>query len=219
MAALTVIFPGSMSVTAKERGPVRWFPVDESEWAIYMDAPAYHCRAAGERLKAGDTAAAREELSKARVFLEFQKQHLSESLRAITGLEERLGGAGTGGPAAFDSVISATLNAVGRKYLMVPVDVQNGTFITDAHLYHLEQARKHIEHNKRKEAADEIRRAAAFLKVKGAYMGITPWSKVETSVSALNKLAADIESGKVKEFAALEKAYADATAVFASEIK
>jgi len=212
---LGVLFPINSSPTSTSTSkPIGWTPVDESDWAIYMAAPAYHFKNAQMYFKAGDKKNAMAELSRGKAFLEFQKQRISTAINQIDNLKKDIASAAFSDPTHFNSVVKQTLNIINRKYRMVPIDVGGSTMFGEAHEYHMKKAKESIRNSDQSVSADEIRQVSAFLKLKAASMGIAPWSKVDSVAAALERLAVKVESGKIHKEKDLEDVFKKATSIF-----
>jgi hypothetical protein len=204
---------GQKSSDATTAG-THWVPVNETDWAVYMDAPAYHFKIAKKYLQDGDKVHAAAELSRGVTFLNFQKDRLVAASREIERLSKRITAGGLTDTSDFNVVVNHALHAIDHRYRMVPVDIGGSTMFGEAHEYHFKKAKKNLEKQDRTVTADEIRQAAAFLKLKAASMGITPWSTVDSAEAALQKLAGNVESGSVKNVAELDKVFTEATSIF-----
>ena len=200
--------------TPQPREKTLWVPVDESEWAVYMDAPAYHFDCAKKYLLNGDRKSALAELKRGEAFLSFQKNRLTAALSEMENVRKAIQSSDKRDTLQFNLAVRFALNTINRKYRMLPVDVNGSSMFGSAQEYHLKKARAELTGNHRKVSAEELRQASSFLKLKAASMGITPWSKVDAAGTALEQLATKIETGQVKNVKEFDAIYADATAIF-----
>ena len=202
------------SVVAEPRAEV-WAPVDESDWAVYMDAPAYHFNLAKEYLQKGDYSKASFELKRGNSFLIFQKNRISFAEKQI---EELAGGLAAGKEKdihRFDSLTSAALLIINQKFSMLPIEIEPKSVFEDEFKYHAEKAKSDLLENDRAKAASEIRKAASFLRLKAGQMRHVARAELDSAGSALKELASKVESGAVKDAKELEEVFQKAkSAVF-----
>jgi hypothetical protein len=191
-----------------------WVPVDESDWAVYMAAPAYHFNCAKEYLQKGDGNSALAELKRGEAFLSFQKNKLSAALSEMEKLRKNIQSRKEYDTLGFNLAVTFALNTVDHKYRMLPVNVNGGSMFGSAHEYHLAKARDSMAKKNITVTAEELRQASAFLKLKAASMGITPWSGVISAGEELEQLAKKVESGNVKNVKEFDAIYAKATSIF-----
>ena len=215
MVFVTGVFAGE-NPKAKEPGAaaVRWVMVNQADWAVYMNAPAYHFSLAKEYLREGNSAKASMELSRGKTFLAFQRKRLSASLREIDALLKKMEEGAAKDTLRFDAVTSHALNIINEKYTMIPTEVEGTAISDDADSYHFNRAKEKLRADERGVTADEIRKASVFLRLKAAGMGITPWSKVDSAGAALQRLAKKVESGEVKNVKELDAVFDQATTIF-----
>ena len=199
--------------------PVKWVRVDQADWAVYMDAPAYHFSAAKQYLLIGDTVQAATELARGEAFLNFQKKRLSSAQEEIELLKKKVSTGNKTDTSAFNIAVSHALDVIDRKYTMVPMEIDGKVMSMGAPAYHMEKAKQTFKSDDRTVTADEIRRAAVFLRLKAAAMGVTPWSAVDSATIALQQLAMKVELGKVKNVKDLEEVFKSATSIFPEEKK
>ena len=193
---------------------VQWVMVDQADWGVYMDAPAYHFSLAKQYLLKGNNAKASAELSRGKVFLIYQKKRLSASLREIDALLKKMEEGAIKDTVQFDAVTSHALNVINKKYTMIPTEVEGMAISNDLDTYHFDRAKEKLKADERAVTADEIRKASVFLRLKAAGMGITPWSKVDSAGAALQRLARKVESGEVKNVKDLDEVFQQATSIF-----
>jgi hypothetical protein len=191
-----------------------WTPVDESDWAVYMSAPAYHFDCAKAYLKTGRNKKAAAELERGASFLKFQKERITDAIRQIEFLKKEISAEKSSDTIFFDLVVKQTMSSINMKYRMIPVNVTGNTLFGEAHEYHMHKAKANLKKSNTSVSTDEIRQVAAFIKLKAASMGITPWSEVDSAAAALEQLAVRIETGKVKKESDLDDVYKKATAIF-----
>jgi hypothetical protein len=189
----------------------RWVPVDEADWAVYMEAPEYHFDLAREYLQKGEYAKAAYELSRGKSFLVFQKNRLSAALRQI---DELSGGLSTGKGKnldRFDTVTSTALKVINHKYAMVPVEIDATALLEEGHNYHYEKAKLRMQDNERSKTTAEIRKTASYLKLQATTMGRTAGARLDLAANELKKLASRIESGAVINVKELESIFNNTT--------
>jgi|WetSurMetagenome_2_1015567.scaffolds.fasta_scaffold00656_7 hypothetical protein len=186
--------------------------VDESDWTVYMGAPAYHFGRAKEYLEKNEPAKAAAELNRANEFLAHQKSRLTFAEKQVEGLSRELSSGKKESIRKLDSVASVALKIINRKYVMVPLDVEPASVFENAFDYHAEAAKARIVENDRAGSVSEIRKAEAFLKLRAAHMGRMAQAAVDSAENTLKDLAAKVESGAVKETKDLDRAFKKALA-------
>jgi hypothetical protein len=78
------------SVTTSNAQSGLWFPIVETDWVVYMDAPKYHFDLAKEYLQKGEYSKASSELKLGNSFLTFQKDRLSAASKQIEELSNSI---------------------------------------------------------------------------------------------------------------------------------
>lgn len=182
-----------------------WVPVDESDWAVYMDAPAYHFALAKEYLQKGDNLKAAAELKRGNSFVVFEKTRLDAASKQIEELAKNIGKGKDTDIAAFNTATANVEKVIDRKYAMVPVDVGATTVFEDAYKYHFDRAKSKMQENDRPGAATELRRGAAFLKLRALQTGRFTKAKIDATGTDLKDLASSVETGTVKDWKELDK--------------
>jgi hypothetical protein len=187
--------------------------VDESDWAVFMDAPAYHFALAREYLQKGDKSKAAAELKRGNTFLNFEKNRISFAEKQIEALSNGISSGKEKDLAKLDAETSTALNIVNRKYAMIPVEIDATSVFEDAYRYHFDMAKSKLQENDRAGSASELRRVAAFLRLNGAYMGHVANTEMDSAENALKEMASKVESGTVKDVKELEQAFEKAVSV------
>ncbi len=182
-----------------------WVPVDESDWAIYMDAPAYHFALAKEYLQKGENAKAAAELKRGNSFVIFEKTRLAAASKQIEELSKNIAKSKDKDMKTFDEVTSTVEKVIDKKFAMVPVDVGETTVFEDAFKYHFDKAKLKLQENDAAGAAGEIKRGAAFLKLKAAQAGHVAKTDLDAAGNDLKDLASKVESGTVKDVKELDQ--------------
>lgn len=108
----------------------------------------------------------------------------------------------------FSSTLAA--QTVGRRPLQITVSEDVLAAFVDEPCHHFEQARKQFLERNQSAAADELRTAAAFLKLESARATPHGKSLIEISIRELEQLATSIERGRVESVRSLEQAFARA---------
>jgi hypothetical protein len=194
-----------------------WFPMVETDWAVYMDAPSYHFALAKEYLQLKEYSKASSELKLGNSFLIFQKDRLSAISKQVEDLSNSIVASKGEDTSELNAVTSSALNVISNKYAMVPVDVSSTAIFEYAYKYHFDRAKSELGENDRSKAAVDIRKAASFMKLKAAYTRHLAKTEIDSTVSEIKTLAAKVESGTVKDAKELDKALQKAMTVFSKK--
>lgn len=197
--------------------PIEWAPVDDSDWDIFMDAPAYHFKLAKQYFQKGESSKAASELEMGNAFLNYEKDRIELIVNQIRDLAKKVSMGKEDNINEFDAVTSNALKIIGKKYAMVPISVKASPIFENAYKYHLANAKSKLKENNRAEAASEIKRAAAFLKMKIAQTGKTAQTDIDAMGKDLKKLAEDVENGVVKDAKDIDSAFQKALSGFSKE--
>jgi hypothetical protein len=207
------------SVTTSNAGSDMWIPVDESDWAIYMDAPSYHFALAREYLQKGEYAKASSELKMGNSFLIFQEHRLSVASKQIEALSKSvLEGKGKD-TSRFDVVTSNVFKVIDNKYTMLPIEFGATSVFEDAYKYHFDRALSKLLENDRAGSAAEIRRAGSFLKLLAAHTGNLAKADLNEVETELSNLASNVEAGVVKDKKELDQVFKKAMDVVSKKKK
>lgn len=190
-----------------------WVPVQEDDWAIYMDAPAYHFALAKEYLKKGDNANAIAELKRGNSFVIFEQGRLAAASKQIENLSKNLAKGKDKDTAALDAVTSKVENVIDRKYAMLPIDIGANTVFEDAYRYHFDKAKSKLQEGDRAGAAFEIKRGAAFLRLKASLTKHVVKADLDEAGNDLKTLATKVESGAIKDVKELDHSFQKAIGV------
>jgi hypothetical protein len=222
LSLLAIIFSSysaeqNPSATASGGESAPWVPVDEADWAIYMDAPRYHFDLAREYLKKGDYSKAAAELKEGNSFLLFQEKRLGAASKQIEELSKRIATGKYNDLDKVDAVTSGALNVIINKYAMVPVDVVDNSVFEQASNYHFEKAKSKLRENDSAGAASEIRRVGSFLKLRAASMSNEAREKIDEIAGELNELASKVKDGLVKDKEELDRLFHKAMLIFSKK--
>ncbi len=99
---------------ASEPASEMWAPVDESDWAVFMDAPAYHFDQAKEYLQKGETAKASSELRIGNSFLTYQRDRIAFAAKQIEELSKAVADGKEKNPATVDSITATALKVISN---------------------------------------------------------------------------------------------------------
>jgi hypothetical protein len=194
-----------------------WVPIDEVDWAVYMDAPNYHFALAKEYLQKGEYSKASTELRLGNSFLVFQKNRILAASHQIDELSNSISNGKDKDVNKLDAVTSNALNVINNKYAMVPIEIDATTVFEDAYKYHFDKAKSKLQENDRPGAASEIRKAASFIRLKAAHMGHIAKTDMDAAGNELKELASKVESGTVKDAKELDKVFQKAMLVFSKK--
>jgi hypothetical protein len=194
-----------------------WVPIDEVDWAVYMDAPSYHFNLAKEYLQKGDFSKASSELKRGNSFLIFERNRLSAVSKQIEELSKSITTTREKDSSKLDAVTSNALKVINHKYAMVPVEIDATRVFEDAYQYHFDKAKLKLQENDHSGAAFEIRRAASFMRLKAAHAGHIVRADLDSAGNDLKELASKVESGAVKDIKELDQVFQKALHVFSKE--
>jgi len=180
-------------------------PIDEVDWAVYMDAPNYHFALAKEYVQKGDFVKAASELKLGNSFLLFQKNRLTAASKEIDALSTKLATGKDKKISDIDFITANALNVINNKYSMAPVEVDATSVFEDAYKYHFDKAKTLLQGGDNAGAASEIKRGAAFLKLKASQTGRLAKTELDAVVNELNTFVSKVESGSVKDVKELEQ--------------
>jgi hypothetical protein len=192
----------------------QWVPADEADWAVYMEAPAYHFALVKEYLQKGDPAKAAAELKQANEFLAFEKSRLAVASRQIEELANAIASGKEKDLAKIEAVTSNALKIIDQKYAMVPVEISGTPIFENAYKYHFEKAKSKLQGNDKAGAAAEMKKAISFLRLKAAHIGHQAKADIDAAVNELKDAVAKIESGTMKGVKELDQVIQKALSVF-----
>lgn len=224
LAIFTVAFSGSTfawdqkasGVASEPRSEV-WSPADESDWAVFMDAPSYHFNLAKEYLQKGEAAKAADELKLGNSFLTYQMNRISFAAKQIDKLAKAIKDGKETNIARVDSITTSAINIITFKYAMVPLEIESTPVFENGYKYHFEKAKEKLQENNPAMAAAEIRKAASFLRLRSAQLGIVAKDDLDSAKNKLKELADNVESGSVKSVKDLERDFQKAIAAISKK--
>jgi hypothetical protein len=196
----------SSADTSKTKSDL-WVPVDESDWAVYMEAPDYHFALAKEYLQKGDYVKASSELKIGNSFLVFQKNRLSAASKQIEKLLKSIEAGKEKDINKLDAVTSNALKVIDHRYAEVPVEVGETSVFEEAYNYHFDKAKVKLLEKDSAGSASEIRKAASFLRLTAAHTGHMIKAEIDAAGSELKELASKVESGTVKDVKELDRVF------------
>jgi hypothetical protein len=185
----------------------KWVPVDEADWAVYMDAPSFHFALAREYLQKGEFAKASSELNMGNSFLIFQAHRLAAASKQIEALSSGLLKGKDTNLDGFDAVTSDVSKVIDNKYAMVPLEIGVSSVFESGYKYHFDKAIARLLENDLAGSAAEIRKAGSFLKLWAAHTGNSGKTELTDVETELNNLAANVESGVVKDKKELHRVF------------
>ncbi len=189
------------------------FPIDESDWTVYMDAPNYHFALAKEYLQSGENAKAAAELNLGNSFLKYQKDRLALASKQLEELTAGISDGRIKDTSKLNVAITNALNVINNKYQMVPLEIEGSLVFENAYNYHFDKAKSKMIEGDRKSAALEIKKGAAFFKLKASQTSHLARTEIDAAINDLKKLASKVESGAVKDVKDLEQEFHKAVAV------
>jgi hypothetical protein len=172
-----------------------WLPVDPNVWTLLMDEPQAHLLRAQEDLSNKDTQNAAAEIRMADNFLNIQGIRLAISTKQLGDLANDIESGAITSPKGVDRVFNRAMSVMDHHQSLIPVMTAADTFIIDGVDGHLAQAKIRLAENEEKSAAEDIRRAAAYLKLKAVHAGKETKGELTSSAAELDGSAQQVEAG------------------------
>jgi hypothetical protein len=203
------MFFGSMVSAAVAQAPksADWLPVDENAWAIVMEEPQAHLLRAQEDLSNKDVKGAAAEIRMAGTFLKIQEKRLAVSSEQLNELAKGVESNNVSSPKEVEYEFNRAVSVLDYRQALVPVMEGTDTLYIDEADYHLAQAKSRLKKKEHKAAAGDIRKAAAYLKLKALHGGEKAKSELSSSVVELEELARKVEDGSVTAAEDLDQAF------------
>ncbi len=207
------------SMTSPATASDRWVPVDDADWAIYMDAPSFHFALAREYLQKGEYAKASSELNMGNSFLIFQAHRLATASKQIEALASGLVKGKDRGLDRFDAVTANVSKVIDNKYAMIPLEIGVSSVFESGYKYHADRAKSKLFENDLAGSAAEIKKAGSFLKLWAIHTGNSGKTELDDLETELNTMASNVESGVLKDKKELDKAFQKAVHIFSIQKK
>jgi hypothetical protein len=162
-----------------------------------MDEPQAHFLRAQEDLSNKDTKNAVAEIRMAANFLNIQGIRLAISTKQLGDMANDIESGAITSPKGIGTVFSRAISVLDHHQSLMPVMTAADTFIIDGADYQLTQAKLRLTKNDKKSAAEDIRRAAAYLMLKAVHAREEMKRKLTSSAAELDGLAKQVEEGGV----------------------
>ncbi|MBN1980199.1 MAG: hypothetical protein JW795_01625 [Chitinivibrionales bacterium] len=185
----------------------RWVLIDESDWAVFKEAPSYHFNMAQYYLKDGNYAKAAEELRRGNSFLIFLRDRLSAASKAIDRLAENTASGKVKSMSNLAITTSVAVSTIDPRYTMVPVDVGDQAILNDSYWYHFNQSKIKFLENDRMGAAEEIRKGSSYFKFKAFYTYSQNAMEPRIIVVELSNLASKVEIGMIENVDEMDEVF------------
>jgi hypothetical protein len=184
-----------------------WLPVDQDVWTLFTEEPQAHLSRAHEDLSKNDTKDAAAEIRRADTFLKIQEKRLAESSRQLTDLAKDIESGQIVSAKEVEVSFNSAVGVLDYHQPMIPVMTgTDGLFVDEAD-YHLAQAKSRLKKKDNKAAVGEIRRAAAYLKLKAVHAEGKMLSELLASAAELGELGQKVDEGESIVAKDLEKAF------------
>jgi phage terminase Nu1 subunit (DNA packaging protein) len=199
-----LLFVGAASTRAM---PSPWVPVNQDAWTLAMEEPQNHFMRAQDDLSRKDAKGAANEMRLAGTFLKIQEKRLAASVKQLNDLANDIeSGKVVSAKEANDSFSSA-VRVLDQRQAFLPVIVGANVMYMDEADYHLAQAKIFLDQKDNKTAAGDIRRAAAYLKLKAVHAGEDTKRELSASAAKLEELARKVDEGGAVAVADLDKGF------------
>lgn len=187
--------------------PSPWAPVNQDAWTLVMEEPQNHFMRARDDLSRKDAKGAASEMRLAGTFLKIQEKRLEASVKQLNDLADGIeSGTVVSAKEANDSFDSA-IRVLDQRQAVLPVIEGADVMYMDEADYHLAQAKIYLDRKDNKAAAGDIRRAAAYLKLKAVHAGEDTKKELSSSAAELEELARKADAGGVLAVADLENSF------------
>jgi hypothetical protein len=186
----------------------QWVPVEQDVWGIFLEAPDYHFAKARESLANKDARTASGEIREGALLLRFQAQRLEASVSDLYALANQIDAGKTTTAAKMDDVTRHASQSLDYRQPLVPVAQGDEDLFMESSQYHVTQAKTIFLAKDRNEAAAEIRKAVAYVKLEAARSGREVQGGLKSGVVEMEALAKKAESGMDVADQDLDKAYA-----------
>jgi hypothetical protein len=184
--------------------------VDQDVWTVFMEAPEYHFAKARESLANNDTHTTAAELREGAFFLRFQAERLDASVNDLFTLADQVNAGQVKPGAGLDDVLARADKSLDYRESLVPIVQGEDELLADSSNYHVVLAKKKIESSDRADAAREIRKAIAYVKLEAARAGRKVSGDLKSALDDMEKLSKKVESGTDVTAKDLDQAFAKA---------
>ncbi len=205
-----IMIRASGASAAAAANPSDWQPVDQDVWAILMAEPQAHLLSAKEDLAGNEPKEAAAEIRLAGNFLRIQEMRLAASSQGLNRLAKEIEAGVVVSSAQVDATFGSAMSALDHRQGMIPVMTGAETIYEDEASYHLAQAKIHLARKQEKLAAGDIRKAAAYLKLKALRAGQETQAGLLASATELERLADTLDAGAASDAQDVEAAFARA---------
>lgn len=207
---LGILFAARFSAAAPATNSAGWMPVDQDVWSVLMEEPQAHLARAQEALANKDPKGAAKEIRRANTFLKIQEKRLAASSVQLSDLANDVETGRIADAKIIDEIVNKAVSALDQRQNLIPVMAGADTLYVDEANYHLGQAKSSWIKKDGKAAAGDIRKAAAYLKLKAVHAEEKTKSELLASAAELQDLALKVEAGTVTAAKDLDDAFARA---------
>ena len=194
-----------------------WMVIHGDQYVPVVNALGHNFQTARESFLQMDFQTAAQETRKAAEFLKAElatasakdKPRIEASIRDLNRLAAQLDHQKVESLAQIDAVFGEAHQAdMERNW--IGVGVENWSPMTQAPSAYFHQAKDDLLRKNFDAAATAIRKVAGLLKLEATRIGVEGNAELNTSAEALNKLAAEIEKGSMRDVQRLSSAFATA---------
>jgi hypothetical protein len=197
-------FAGAASIWAM---PSPWVPVDQDAWTLAMEEPQNHFMRAQDDLSRKDAKGAANEMRLAGSFLQIQEMRLEASVKQLNDLANDIESGEVVSAREANDSFSSAVRVLDQRQAFLPVIEGADVMYMDEADYHLAQAKIFLDQKDNKKSAGDIRRAAAYLKLKAVHVGEDTRKELAASAAILEELARKVEAGGAVAVADLDKGF------------
>jgi hypothetical protein len=195
---LSVLFgSAAIAATAQTAQSTDWMPVDQDVWTIFTEEPQAHLARAQEDLSKKDTKAAANEIRRASTFIKIQQKRLAVSSRQLSDLAKDIEAGKVISAKEVEDTFNRAVSVLDQRQALVPLMEGADTMFVDEADYHLAQANDRFIKADYKTAVGDIRKAAAYLKLKAVHAAEKAKSELSSSAAELEELARKVDEGGV----------------------
>jgi phage terminase Nu1 subunit (DNA packaging protein) len=187
--------------------PSPWVPVNQDAWTLAMEEPQNHFMRAQDDLSRKDAKGAANEMRLAGTFLKIQEKRLEASVQQLNDLANDIESGKVVSAAEANDSFSSAIRVLDQRQAFLPVIEGGDVMYMDEADYHLAQAKIFLDQKDNKRAAGDIRRAAAYLKLKAVHAGEDTKKELSLSADELEELARKVDEGGAVAVADLDKLF------------
>jgi len=192
---------------AQPAGVREWIPVEETDWAVFIDAVPLHFDRAKAYLAAKNDKAAAAEIRKARMLLQLREKSIASASEDLETLARDVDRGTIKSDKEMSPVFQRAEQVLDKPQKALPIAEGVSVLLEQENESHFDRAKEDLNKKDAKGAAAEIRKGVVLLKLRAAEAGSKVRQTAATAALDLDSLANKVEQGKVKDVKELEKAF------------